>query len=400
MIELLLVLAVLPVILPAFSLIVLTAAAVGARWSRNDAAAGGAVAGGERPRAAVLVPAHDESAHLLPTLACVQAQLDPGDRLVVIADNCSDDTAAQARAAGAEVIERHDPDRRGKGYALAFGVDHLRRDPPEVVLIVDADCLLSAGAVPISARECRLTGRPVQMLYLLTSGAGAGLKGRMLEFAMVMKNLVRPLGGFRLGGACHLTGSGMAFPWPLIAGAELATGHITEDMKLGVELARAGHAPRLLVDVQASSAFVRDDEASRVQKTRWEHGHLAILIEELPGLLGTALYRRDPALLVLAMDLMIPPVAFYVLLLGGLLIIATLLAWSWPVFGLAAALTALGAISFALAIILAWFCFGRRLLSWRELLSAPLYALWKLPVYVAFFLKKRSGWVRTKRDAR
>jgi hypothetical protein len=220
----------------------------------------------------------------------------------------------------------------------------------------------------------------------------------VLEFAMVMKNLVRPLGSFRLGRACHLMGTGMALPWPLAATARLATGHVAEDMQLGIELTKAGHPPQFLPDVRVTSAFVQDTGAARAQKSRWEHGHLATLIDELPGLLGTALARRDPALAVLAMDLMIPPVAFYFLLLAALFAGTVLAACFWPLFHAAAALATLGALSFALAIGLGWSRFGREILSAGELLRLPLYALWKLPVYVAFFVGKRSGWVRTKRE--
>src|SRR6185436_16232635 len=67
---------------------------------------------------AVLVPAHNEGSGLLPTIANIQSQLGPGDRLLVVADNCSDDTAAVARQNGAEVVERTDPTRLGKGFAL------------------------------------------------------------------------------------------------------------------------------------------------------------------------------------------------------------------------------------------------------------------------------------------
>ncbi|HXM34723.1 MAG TPA: glycosyltransferase, partial [Pyrinomonadaceae bacterium] len=77
---------------------------------------------------AVLVPAHNESAGLLPTITDIKRQLFAGDRLLVVADNCTDDTAAIAAARGAEVIERNDPSRRGKGYALDFGVRHLCQD--------------------------------------------------------------------------------------------------------------------------------------------------------------------------------------------------------------------------------------------------------------------------------
>jgi cellulose synthase/poly-beta-1,6-N-acetylglucosamine synthase-like glycosyltransferase len=73
--------------------------------------------GDPHPRVAVLVPAHNEDAGLLPTLADIKAQMHVSDRLLVVADNCTDDTTAVAAAMGANVIERNDPDRKGKGYA-------------------------------------------------------------------------------------------------------------------------------------------------------------------------------------------------------------------------------------------------------------------------------------------
>lgn len=388
---LLLCLLVLPALLPAAALLTLTLAALGRREqvpTTPDAS---------RPRVAVLVPAHDESAHLLPTLRNLQAQLGPRDRLLVVADNCSDDTAALAHAAGAEVVERCDPQRRGKGYALAYGVDRLRADPPEVVLVVDADCLLSDGAVAAIARTCHASARPVQMLNLMSAPPGAGLKLRVLEFAMLMKNLVRPLGTQRLGGVCQLMGTGMALPWPLMAQARLATGHVAEDMQLGVELTKAGYGPALLVQARVSSRFVDDPAIARQQKARWEHGHLDTLRQELPALARDALRGRSRALAALALDLCIPPVALYFSVLIALLVLVAVAATAWPAARPAAALVMAGAAAFALAIAIGWWRFGRHLLQARELLRLPLYALWKLPVYVGYAVGARSGWVRTQR---
>lgn len=396
MIELLLVLGMLLIALPGLSLLTLTLAALGQARSTDHT-----LAPVDTPplRVAVLVPAHNESVNVLPTITCLLKQLKPADLLLVVADNCHDNTAALARAAGAQVVERHNTALRGKGYALAFGVDVLRADPPDVVLVVDADCVVSDGAVACIAQRCRATAKPVQMLNLMNSVEGAGLKIRVLEFAMLMKNLVRPLGSFRLGGACHLMGTGMALPWALMANAKLATGHITEDMKLGVDLAVAGHAPQFLPQVRVSSAFPMDAGVAKVQKSRWEHGHLATLAEELPGLMAAALKTGQPALVVMAMDLLIPPVALYFLVLSVALAISLAAAMVWPVWQPAAGVACLAALAFFMAIALTWWRFGRHLLSARELLTTPLYALWKIPVYLAFFLKKRSGWVRTKRDS-
>src|SRR5260370_6175008 len=72
----------------------------------------------DRGRVAVLIPAHNEALRLLPTLEDVQSQLRKGDRMVVVADNCTDTTAAVAETAGAEVAIRTDPTRAGKRYAL------------------------------------------------------------------------------------------------------------------------------------------------------------------------------------------------------------------------------------------------------------------------------------------
>ncbi len=394
MIELMLALAMMLIALPSLSLLILTLAALGQRRTTVPAAHGLATL---QPRVAVLVPAHNESANVLPTIACLLKQLKSTDQLVVVADNCSDDTAMLARAAGAQVIERQDTELRGKGYALAFGVDFLRTAPPDVVLVVDADCVVSEGAVACIAERCRATAKPIQMLNLMSSGQDAGLKIRVIEFAMLMKNLVRPLGSFRLGGACHLMGTGMAMPWSLMASAKLATGHVAEDMKLGIDLALKGNAAEFLPQARVSSLFPLDAGVAKVQKSRWEHGHLAILREELPRLLSAAVKARNPSLIVMAMDLMIPPVALYFLILSMALLTSVVAALVWPLWHLAAAVASLAALALFAAIALTWWRFGRRLLSARELLSTPIYAFWKVPVYLAFFLKKRSGWVRTKR---
>jgi cellulose synthase/poly-beta-1,6-N-acetylglucosamine synthase-like glycosyltransferase len=357
------------------------------------------VVSGPLPRVAVLVPAHNESRNVLPTIACLLSQIRAGDRLLVVADNCIDDTAALARAAGALVIERHDASLRGKGYALAFGVDYLRADPPDVVMVVDADCVVSGGAVARIATESAQSGCPVQMLNLMHASPGAGVRLRILDFAMVVKNLVRPLGSFRLGGACHLMGTGMALPWPLMATARLATGHIAEDMKLGVELAMAGHPARFCLDAEISSAFPDDSQTARTQKSRWEHGHLATLTEELPRMLALAARSGRRALWVLALDLLIPPLALYVLMLAVALPLVVAASLAWPVLSLAAGVTVLAACALALAVGLSWWRYGRHLLSARELLVTPLYALWKLPVYLAYAVRRRSGWVRTRRKS-
>jgi cellulose synthase/poly-beta-1,6-N-acetylglucosamine synthase-like glycosyltransferase len=130
-------------------------------------------------RTAVLIPAHNEGAGILPTIRDVQAQLGPNDRILVVADNCTDDTGAIVQAAGVEVTIRTDPTRRGKGYALEYGVRQLGLNPPDVVVIMDADCRLGGNALRYLSDRAMASVRPVQSLYFMLAPAhelpGTGL---------------------------------------------------------------------------------------------------------------------------------------------------------------------------------------------------------------------------------
>jgi cellulose synthase/poly-beta-1,6-N-acetylglucosamine synthase-like glycosyltransferase len=357
----------------------------------------GALRAGARPRVAVLMPAHDESAGIATGIRGVRAQLQPGDRVLVVADNCSDDTASVARAEGAEVVERRDAERRGKGYALAFGVDALRASPPDVVVIVDADCELHPGSLDRLAHGCAASGGPVQAVNLSRAPPGAGLKSRLLEFASVVKNQARALGFHRLGLPCQLTGTGMAFPWAILRDAPLASGHIVEDLQLGLDLTAAGSPPRLCPHALVTSLFPSDAAGLAAQRTRWEHGHVAVMAQA-PRLLARAVTRGQPALAALALDLCVPPLAFLVLGLSATLLATA--AYRGLAGGSAPLAVALVAMSLLVAsVALAWWRFGRGIVSWREMLTVPLYVLAKVPLYVRALTKRQTEWVRTKRDA-
>jgi cellulose synthase/poly-beta-1,6-N-acetylglucosamine synthase-like glycosyltransferase len=378
---------------PALVLLVQIIAARGARVPRLDEPPSAT----PRLRIAVLIPAHNERAGIAETLASITPQLRSGDRLLVVADNCNDDTAAIAAACGAEVTERHDTQLRGKGYALDHGVRTLAADAPQIVVMMDADCIAEPGCVEALVRSCAATGRPAQALYLMRAPVGSSLKLRAAEFAWRVKNHVRPLGLWQLGGPCQLMGTGMAFEWASIRSAPLASGHIVEDMLLGVDLALAGRPPRFVPQARVTSRFPDTEAGAASQRKRWEHGHLATLLGVGPRLLVAGVMRGRPSVAALALDLMVPPLALLLLTLLALtamnLVVRIALGWSAPALLSFLALTAVVG-----AILLSWLRFGRDLLSATELCSAPLYLLRKLPIYTAFLVRRQADWVRAKRD--
>lgn len=349
-------------------------------------------------RTVVLIPAHDESLGIADTLAALAAVAGPDVSVLVVADNCSDDTAALARAAGAEVIERTNTSARGKGYALAFGRDHLAGlvAPPEVVVVLDADCRLEPGSIEaLAAAASAGRGQPVQALNLIAPDLTASAMTQISGFAMVVKNLYRSRGMTRLGGAALLTGTGMAFPWALFERADLASGALAEDLGLGIELTRAGH-PALLVEGAAVSSAPAPPEVALVQRTRWEHGFLDTVRRSALPLLGSGLRRRSMSEFLLACHLLVPPLALLLMLAGATL--AVTLALGLLGAGLGPALLLATLLTLALGVtFLAWLHGGRRWLRGSALLKAPLYILWKLPVYAGFLRKRETEWRRTPR---
>lgn len=371
---------------------VLTLQLLLARMPRSVSAATG-----RRPRLAVLMPAHNEAEGVAAPIAALRAQLAPGDRVLVVADNCGDATAAVAAAAGAEVSERHDTQRRGKGYALDHGVRQLATDPPEVVVIVDADCIVEPGGLDRLVRECLARNRPIQALYRMLSPEGAGLRQRVAQFAWRVKGQARALGYRRLGLPCQLMGTGMAFPWEQIAHAPLASGHLVEDLQLGLDLAASGHAPYYCVEAVVTSRFPTSEDATASQRTRWEHGHLGVILAQGPRLLARALCTRNGALAALTLDLCVPPLAFLVLLLLALLTAGAGLAVVGG-GGLPLHLGLFAMLMMALGIGCAWSRFGRDAITLQELFGIPLYVLGKLPMYARLLVARQTQWVRTGRD--
>lgn len=351
---------------------------------------------GPRPRLAVLVPAHDEAAGLPEVLRNIQAQLRAGDRLFVVADNCTDSTAAIARAAGAEVTERNDPALIGKGYALAWGLQHFDRDPPEIVIVVDADCRLGNDALEQMAAACAQTKRPIQARYCMMAPAPSPMDYSVATLAFRVKNWVRPLGLRTLNLPCQLMGTGMAFPWDAIQSVDFATGSEVEDLKLGVDLARQGHAPLFLPSATVHSTFPSSTRGAKTQRQRWERGHIRVIATVVPRLLWEACNRRDLSVLALALDLAVPP-----LTLLGILLLAMLLLSGFDLVisssSVALVISAVSLSAYVAAVLLCWLKFGRDVLPLTSAAAVASYVVSKFPVYRRA-LSGPAQWVRADRE--
>lgn len=349
---------------------------------------------------AVLIPAHNEASGIAGTIRSVLPQLQAQDLILVVADNCTDQTAAEARKAGAQVAERFNAVERGKGYALDHGVKALGSQGVTHVLMLDADCRLHPQSADALMQEVKHWGSPVQACDLMQAPTPLDVRTKVAEFAWRVKNKLRPLGSQALGWPCQLMGTGMIFPWSIIANAPLASGHLAEDMQLGARLARQGHLPRYCVRALVTSSFPNDQQAIQAQRTRWEHGHLGMITSHAMPLLRHGLQARSWPVIGMALDMAVPPLTTVILMNGGLLlVVATLTAAGWLHSGGSHLWLSLASSSLlAAAAIAAWRMEGRDLLSPHDLLSIPTYIVSKVSIYASYFTRRQTKWVRAKRD--
>jgi hypothetical protein len=295
------------------------------------------------------------------------------------------------------VLQRTEPNRVGKGYALLAARGHLRAAPPQVVVVVDADGrFVRGGAADLAAAGI---ARPVQCVYFIGDDEPEDPVRELAAFAVAIRNRVRPRGLAALGSGVNLSGSGFALPWSAWLLVDPPAGSIVEDLEMGLALALQRQPVRLLDDVHIRSAGAPSRIAARVQRLRWEGGRLHVALVWLPRLLRAMVVQRRLDLLGLFLDLLVPPVALLVLM-QGLVAAGSVVLWlrGGPAAPLVIAASGLAAIAAGLVS-------GSRLAPLRRgplwvMRTAGRYLLWKLSLYVGLARRGRPrAWVRTPRAA-
>ncbi|MGB8478115.1 MAG: glycosyltransferase family 2 protein [Acidobacteriaceae bacterium] len=243
----------------------------------------------------VVIPAHNEGSGLTATVQSVLAQNYPHLRCVVIADNCTDDTAEIARVAGAhEVLVRTDPERRGKGQALTWAFNLAQSWEWDAVCVIDADSVIEPGFfAALDVSFCK--GHAVaQARYDFFPAADS--KNWLQQFGAVSKAgensfVARPRE--RLGLSELLMGNGFFVSRAVIERVPWLAHSIVEDAEYALLLAQQGIAVHYqerarLWSRQASS--VRDVQPQRV---RWASGIWQLLRKAIPILFATAWRERS-----------------------------------------------------------------------------------------------------------
>ncbi len=349
-----------------------------------------------KTRFALLIPAHNEEAVMSALFASLQ-QLDYPPALVethVVADNCTDATAAVARQAGAIVYERQNPSEIGKGYALRWLLSQVEAagHQYDAYIVIDADSTVSPNFLRVMDTRLQAGQTIIQSQYRVQNSHEAWAAGlRSIAFALF--NHLRPLGRTALGWSAGLKGTGMCFSASVMQRFGWESFSLTEDVEYHVRLVTAGlrvaYAPAAIV----WSAMPTSLRQSQSQQMRWERGRLALVRRHVPRLLWGALRTGNTALFDAAMEILTPPLS----VLTGLIIGCCVVGFLLPSY-MGSRLGLVLLVELLLYVLIGLRAARLPFSAYRSLLFAPAYIVWKLWVYaVALVSAGDRRWVRTSR---
>lgn len=346
----------------------------------------------------LVVPAHDEEAGIARTVRSLLEVDYPRElrRVLVVADNCQDQTASKAAAAGARVLVRDQPAQRGKGHALAHALEHsLAQGQADAVVVVDADSEVSPNLLSAFAARLSLGEQAVQ------AGPGvlnleSGWRTRLMAVSLFTFNGLRSLARERLGLSSGLRGNGMCVSHAALRAVPYRAFSLAEDLEYGIALGEAGIRVCYAEEAAVKSLMPSAGAIARSQRRRWERGRQGIARRRARALLSRGLRERNPLLLDLAADLLVPPLSALALAVGALGA-ASLGVWFLGGHPPVAAALPLSAGTFlGVYVLRGWQLSGTGHQGLLALVWAPFYLLWKLTLLVR---RAPEGWVRTAREA-
>jgi cellulose synthase/poly-beta-1,6-N-acetylglucosamine synthase-like glycosyltransferase len=320
----------------------------------------------------------------------------PACDLFVIADNCTDDTAAIARQAGAQVWERQQSDEGGKGSALRWflGAAAAQLEQYDAIAVFDADTVVYESFWP-HARAALAQGAEVVQGFVqpLTDGSPAA---DLAAYSELLSQYIDDTARSRLGWPVPLRGTGMVFRRQVLLDLLPHLQTKVEDIEMSLLLAVRGQTVVFVPDAVVGDSKPTSTKGIATQRARWLQGQREVL--QYHGRLVTHLLlggRPGDISLILA-TLLKPKTLVMVLKFLWLLVALVLplrLALRWSVAALA---------GLALSADWVYYVLGLRLVEnpshyMRVLAQAPLYLvmwLWSL----VLSLISADPWLSTRRD--
>lgn len=248
-------------------------------------------------RFAAIISARNESAVIGELIYSIKKQNYPAELLdvFVVADNCTDDTAAVAARAGAIVFERFDRQKVGKGYALDYVFARIEQEYPEYdgYFIFDADNLLDRNYVAemnkVFDQGYRVVTSYRNSKNFDSNWISAGSALWFLREAKFLNN-----SRMILGTNCAVSGTGFLVSSEVIHARGGWKYHLlTEDIQFSIDCAcedeRVGYCSTAIFYDEQPVTF----EQSWNQRLRWSKGFYQVFAGYGKKLLSGVIKRRS-----------------------------------------------------------------------------------------------------------
>lgn len=233
-------------------------------------------------RYAILICARNEEKVVAHLIDSIKQQTYRSDLIsvFVMADNCTDNTAAAAKEAGAVVYERSSKDRIGKGYALDALISHIHRDYNwvgfDAFFIFDADNLLDGNYI-LEMNKTFSDGYEIIAGYRNSKNYGDNWISAGYALWFLRDSIYLNQARMLLGTSCAVSGTGFLFSTNVINDMGGWPFHLlTEDMEFTVDNVLKGRKIGF-----CKNAVLYDEQPvtfrqSWHQRMRWSKGYLQV----------------------------------------------------------------------------------------------------------------------------
>ena len=311
-------------------------------------------------RFAVLIAARNEETVIGDLLDSLHAQ-DYDLSLVtvfVIADNCTDRTAAIASEKGAVVYTRQNTRAVGKGYALEALLAHIKSDYPDgydAYFVFDADNLLAPDYLT-RMNESFSAGNEIITCYRNSKNYGSNWISA--GYALWFLRESRFLNGAReaLGSSCAVSGTGFLFSQKILNECGGWPFHLlVEDIEFSIHNILNGHRIAICEDAVVYDEQPTDFAQSCRQRLRWSRGYLQVFGKYGSGLLRGAAHGNwscfdmsmaiMPAIVLTSISILVSIALAVLGILGGMGLLPALLSLGSALFSMYLMLFVVGLIT-------------------------------------------------------
>lgn len=343
-------------------------------------------------RFAIVVPAHNEEKGLALAIFSLRGLDYPSHLfdIVVVADNCTDRTVEVAKGLGVLCLERFDPDRRGKGYALSFAFDALLTGSFDAMVVMDADNVMSANFLRVM--DVRLhNGQCVIQSRNTVKNPLENALTWMLAVGNAIENTLYSLGKENLNLSCPLRGTGMCLSSAMLRRMPWDASSVAEDTEYGLSLISVGERVHFAPEAKVLSDAPVNVEMLAAQRIRWASGNMSLAKSTAIGIITQGIATGRFAMIDAGWSMLIRSKPL--LLTASVLLFAVSL-WSGTMISWSAAVLLMWVAYFCAGILVA----GVSYQSLRLTLAAPFHLLWLVGISILGLCGFREKcWTRTGR---